>query len=165
MARANTLYILRGPGRSSSISRATPIALARASMSVDSRFRANAISGRPFALDAAADVWSIERADVVVCINMIHISPWSSAVGLMRGAGRVLPASGLLFLYGPYRREGATRLRATRRSIRICVGATEWGVRDLEDVADLAGGAGFGPPDIAQMPANNLSVLFRRQAA
>ena len=115
------------------------------------------------ALDAAADVWPIECVDVVVCINMIHISPRSSTVGLMRGAGRVLPASGLLFLYGPYRREGrhtAPSNEAFDQDLRRR--NPEWGVRDLEDVADLAKGAGFGPPAVAQMPANNLSVLFRR---
>jgi len=58
------------------------------------------------ALDAAADSWPIGRADAVVCINMIHISPWASAVGLVRGAARVLPSGGFMYLYGPYRREG-----------------------------------------------------------
>ena len=91
---------------------------------------------------------------------MIHISPWASTVGLMRGAGRVLPASGLLFLYGPYRREGrhtAPRNEAFDQDLRRR--NPEWGVRDLEGVADLANGAGFGPPAIAQMPAKPLGSL------
>ena len=58
------------------------------------------------ALDAAAPDWPVERADVVICINMIHNAPWEAAVGLMRGAGRILAPAGVLFLYGPYRREG-----------------------------------------------------------
>ena len=140
-----------------------PDPLARAS--IDAWAAASGLANiRPsIALDAAADVWPIEYADVVVCINMIHISPWSSTEGLMRGAGRVLPAGGLLFLYGPYRRDGrhtAATNEAFDQDLRRR--NPEWGVRDLEGVIDLAGQAGFGLPAIAQMPANNLSVLFRR---
>ncbi len=117
------------------------------------------------ALDAASDVWPIARADVVVCINMIHISPWAAAVGLIRGAARVLPPGGLLFLYGPYRREGrhtAPSNEAFDADLRRR--NPEWGVRDVEAVAALTASAGFGAPVIAEMPANNLSVLFRRSA-
>lgn len=159
----HTVHFARASGSELVYQPSDPDRLARAS--IDAWTAASGLANiRPaIALDAAADVWPIERADVVVCINMIHISPWSSAVGLMRGAGRVLPASGLLFLYGPYRREGrhtAPSNEAFDQDLRRR--NPEWGVRDLDDVADLAGGAGFGPPDIAQMPANNLSVLFRR---
>ena len=127
-----------------------------------------AASGQPnilpaIALDAAADVWPIARADAVVCINMIHISPWASTLGLMRGAARVLPLKGLLFLYGPYRRGGEhtsesnAALDAELRRMNA-----QWGVRDLEAVLDVAASAGFGTPSINQMPANNLCVFFRR---
>jgi hypothetical protein len=58
------------------------------------------------ALDASADPWPIQWADAVICINMIHIAPWEAAIGLVRGAARLLPANGLLYLYGPYRRYG-----------------------------------------------------------
>ena len=116
------------------------------------------------ALDAAADAWPIARADVVVCINMIHIAPWTSTVGLVRGAARVLPPGGLLFLYGPYRRGGghtAPSNAAFDADLRRRDPA--WGVRDLEAVAALSAAAGFGAPYIAEMPANNLCILFRRQ--
>jgi SAM-dependent methyltransferase len=142
-----------------------PNPLARAS--IDAWAEASGLANiRPsIALDAAADVWPIERADVVICINMIHISPWSSTVGLMRGAGRMLPAGGLLFLYGPYRREGQHMAPSNEEFDRdLRRRNPEWGVRDLEGVADLASQSGFGPPAIAQMPANNLSLLFRRTA-
>ncbi len=115
------------------------------------------------AFDAAAQSWPVDRADVVLCINMIHISPWSSAVGLIRGAARVLPPGGLLFLYGPYRRGGehtAPSNEAFDADLRRR--NPEWGVRDLEAVAALAAGVGFAPPQIESMPANNFSVLFRR---
>jgi hypothetical protein len=83
-------------------------------------------------------------------------------VGLVRGAARVLPPGGLLFLYGPYRRDGrhtapsneAFDMDLRRRN-------PEWGVRDLEAVSDMAAGAGFAAPLIETMPANNLSVQFR----
>ena len=115
-------------------------------------------------LDAAADVWPITSAHAVVCINMIHISPWASAVGLVRGAARVLPPGGLLFLYGPYKRGGGhTAPSNAAFDADLRRRNPMWGVRDLEAVTDLAASAGFGAPVIAEMPANNLSVLFRRQ--
>jgi SAM-dependent methyltransferase len=115
-------------------------------------------------LDVAADVWPITSAHVVVCINMIHISPWASAVGLVRGAARVLPPGGLLFLYGPYKRGGGhTAPSNAAFDADLRRRNPMWGVRDLEAVTDLAASAGFGAPVIAEMPANNLSVLFRRQ--
>jgi hypothetical protein len=115
------------------------------------------------ALDAASEHWPISHADAVLCINMIHISPWAATLGLMSGAARVLPVGGLLYLYGPYRREGghtapsneAFDLDLRRRN-------PDWGVRDLEAVAELAASHGFGEPIIEQMPANNLSVIFQR---
>ena len=140
---------------------------AQARASIDAWVETSGLANiRPaLALDAAADVWPIAHAGVVVCINMIHISPWASAVGLVRGAARVLPPGGLLFLYGPYRHEGrhtAPSNEAFDADLRRR--NPLWGVRDLEAVAALAADAGFGAPVIAEMPANNLSVLFRRGA-
>jgi SAM-dependent methyltransferase len=114
------------------------------------------------ALDAAAEVWPIDAADAVLCINMIHIAPWAAVEGLMRGAARVLPPGGVLYLYGPYKRGGrhtAPSNEAFDRSLRLQ--NPDWGVRDLEAVADLAAAHGFSSPAIDQMPANNLSLVFR----
>ncbi len=116
------------------------------------------------ALDAEAPAWPIERADAVLCCNMIHIAPWSAAVGLIAGAGRLLPAGGTLYLYGPYRRDGrhtAPSNEAFDRDLRER--NSSWGVRDLETVTELAGEHGFAPPEIIDMPANNLSLVFRRR--
>ncbi len=116
-------------------------------------------------LDAAADVWPVARADAVVCINMIHIAPWRAAEGLMRGAHRILSNGGLLYLYGPFRRDGkhtSPSNEAFDRSLRSQ--NPEWGVRDLEAVVALAAEHGFSAPDIKTMPANNLSLLFRRRS-
>jgi SAM-dependent methyltransferase len=118
------------------------------------------------AIDAAAPRWPIEAADAVLCINMIHIAPWAAAEGLVRGAARILAPGGLLYLYGPYRREGrhtAASNAAFDRELRASNPA--WGVRDLEAVAALAASAGFSPPLVETMPANNLSLSFRRLAA
>ena len=115
------------------------------------------------ALDAEAPDWPIERAAAVLCSNMIHIAPWEAAVGLIAGAARILPAAGPLYLYGPYRRAGrhtATSNDAFDRDLRERNPA--WGVRDLEAVIDVAAEHGFDAPEVIDMPANNLSLVFRR---
>ena len=115
------------------------------------------------ALVTTAEAWPVEAADALVCINMIHIAPWTAAEGLMRGAGRVLPPGGLLYLYGPYKRGGqhtAPGNAAFDASLRAQSAA--WGVRDLEAVAALAAAQGFGAPVVVEMPANNLSLVFRK---
>lgn len=116
----------------------------------------------PLALDAAAPDWPIERADVVLCINMIHIAPWAACVGLVAGAARVLRRRGMLALYGPFKREGRhTGPGNANFDADLRARDPAWGLRDLEAVAALAAGHGFGPPTIEPMPADNLTVLFR----
>jgi SAM-dependent methyltransferase len=115
------------------------------------------------ALDVTAQPWPAVEAQTVICINMIHISPWASTLGLMRGAARVLQTGGVLFLYGPYRRDGAHTAESNAafdRSLRERNPA--WGIRDLEAVTEAARAEGFGAPAIVTMPANNLSVVFHR---
>jgi SAM-dependent methyltransferase len=115
------------------------------------------------ALDATAETWPIEAAHAVLCINMVHIAPSAAAEGLVRGAARVLPPGGVLYLYGPYKRGGrhtAPSNAAFDASLRAQ--NPEWGVRGLEAVTALIQAAGFAPPAIEQMPANNLSLIFRR---
>jgi SAM-dependent methyltransferase len=115
------------------------------------------------ALDASAQAWPISAADAVLCINMIHIAPWAATVGLVRGAGKVLREGGVLYLYGPYCRDGAhTAPSNAAFDASLRARNPEWGVRDLEAVAALAAAHGFGPPAIEAMPANNLSLIFVR---
>ena len=115
------------------------------------------------ALDARAAEWPVARADAMLCINMIHISPWAATAGLMRGAGRLLEAGAPLFLYGAYRRAGietAPSNEAFDESLRARDAA--WGLRDLDEVVAEAEKNGFGLETVIEMPANNLSVIFRK---
>jgi hypothetical protein len=117
----------------------------------------------PLALDASQSLLPIASADVIVCINMVHISPWNATLGLIRGAAAILPPASPFYLYGPYKREGfatATSNQAFDRSLRAR--NPTWGLRDLEVVAAMAQSVGFSAPVITEMPANNLSVVFRR---
>ncbi|MGO9942164.1 MAG: DUF938 domain-containing protein, partial [Rhodoblastus sp.] len=117
----------------------------------------------PLALDAAKTPWPVTKANAIICINMIHISPWAATEGLLAGARALLPEAAPLYLYGPYRRNGAHTApsnSAFDESLRAQNPA--WGVRDLETVAACAARAGFGEPQVVEMPANNLSVIFRR---
>jgi SAM-dependent methyltransferase len=114
-------------------------------------------------LDTTAEAWPVEAVDALVCINMIHIAPWVAAEGLVRGAGRVLPPGGLLYLYGPYKRGGQhTAPSNVAFDAGLRVQNPAWGVRDLEAVAALAAARGFGEPHIVEMPANNLSLVFTK---
>ncbi|MEZ5743699.1 MAG: DUF938 domain-containing protein [Sphingomonadaceae bacterium] len=114
-------------------------------------------------LDAASADWPVDQADTIVCINMIHISPWAATEGLLRGAGRLLPAGGVLYLYGPYRREGHP-LEESNAAFDESLKARDprWGLRLLEDVVALAAEHGLTLERVVDMPANNLSVVFRR---
>jgi hypothetical protein len=108
--------------------------------------------------------WPVERADAVVCVNMIHIAPWRAAEGLVAGAGRVVVPGGVLFLYGPYK-EADHHTAPSNEAFDADLRARnpEWGVRDLDDVKALAARYGFDFAERVPMPANNLSVVFRRR--
>ena len=120
----------------------------------------------PIALDAAQSPWPMASADGIICINMVHISPWDVTLGLIKGAAAILPPGAPFYLYGPYKREGletAPSNQAFDRSLRNRNPA--WGLRDLEVVATMAQSVGFSIPIITEMPANNLSVVFRRMSS
>lgn len=122
----------------------------------------------PIRIDAASGDWSASLRPgpapiAILCINMIHIAPWAATQGLMRQAGALLQPGAPLILYGPFRRAGRPlepSNAAFDDSLRERDAA--WGLRELEDVAALAAEAGFGEPEVIEMPANNLSVVFRR---
>lgn len=117
----------------------------------------------PLDLDVTAQHWPIAHADVLTCINMIHIAPWAATLGLMQGAARLLPKGGILFLYGPYRRHGQhTAPSNAEFDASLRERDPSWGVRDLEAVAAAATAAGFAAPLIEAMPANNFALIFQR---
>jgi hypothetical protein len=118
----------------------------------------------PVQLDAAAPQgWAVTRADAIVNINMIHISPWAATEGLMRGAGLVLPAGGQLFLYGPYlERDVVTAPSNLAFEQSLKARNPGWGLRQLDDVCALARRQGLALAERIAMPANNLVVIFRK---
>lgn len=116
----------------------------------------------PVDLDVTREPWPVERADAIVCINMIHISPWECTVALLRGAAARLDPGAPLFLYGPYAREGR-HTSPSNESFDAALRARDpsWGVRDLERVRTTAKEFGMALDAVVPMPANNLSVVFR----
>ncbi|MEA5583180.1 DUF938 domain-containing protein [Nodularia harveyana UHCC-0300] len=123
----------------------------------------------PVELDASMPIWAVEKDSLpdspilaIVNINMIHISPWSACLGLMAGAGRILPPGGILYLYGPFKQNGehtAPSNIAFDQSLKER--NPEWGVRNLEDVIAAASNENLNFKQTHQMPANNLSVVFQ----
>ena len=112
---------------------------------------------------AGAKTWPIAHADAIVCINMIHISPWRATLGLAKGAERILQKGGLLYLYGPYLRKGIPTAEgnlAFDQSLRSR--DPEWGLRALEVVTEVFAECNLRLESFVEMPANNLSVMFRR---
>ncbi|WP_455374327.1 DUF938 domain-containing protein [Limibacillus halophilus] len=117
----------------------------------------------PLRLDVHQEVWPLSRADALVCCNMIHISPWSATEALLEGAAKLLSPGGILYLYGPYiteERPTAPSNLAFDEDLRRR--NPEWGLRSLEQVVALAGSHGHVLEEVVEMPANNLSVVFRR---
>lgn len=117
----------------------------------------------PVVLDATLAQWPVNAADAILCINMIHIAPWRASEGLFRGAARLLRAGAPLYIYGPYRRTDVVTAPSNEAFDESLKSRNpEWGLRDLKAVAALARDNGFSGPVVTEMPANNLSVVFRR---
>lgn len=142
-----------------------PDADARASIDAWRAHEGASVIRPALALDVTAQWPTLAPApDVVVCINMIHISPWRATLALFDGAATLLAGGSVLFLYGPYKRGGmhtAPSNEAFDTSLRAR--DPEWGVRDLDEVTAAAEERGFERTAVVEMPANNLSVLFRRR--
>lgn len=118
----------------------------------------------PLKLDVLAPDWSPLEVSAIVCINMIHVAPWTATQGLMAGAARLLPAGAPLFLYGPYKRGGRHTAPSNESFDASLRGRNpEWGVRDLDDVERCAGQHDLALVEVIEMPANNLTVVFERK--
>ena len=117
----------------------------------------------PIELNVARFPWPSQTADAIVCINMIHVAPWSAALALFEGAKTLLPTRRVLFLYGPYRRFGQHTSKSNEQfDSDLRAQDPEWGLRDLEAVSAAGASSGFALDEIVEMPANNFSLLFRR---
>ncbi len=135
----------------------------RASIAAHAAAQGVATIRPPLDIDVTRTPWPIERADACVCINLIHIAPWPAAQGVFAGAAAILPADAPLLFYGPFKRGGQHTAESNARfdeSLRAQ--NPEWGVRDLDDVDALARDNGFEPLEVVEMPANNLTVAYRR---
>jgi len=118
---------------------------------------------RPVRLDAAAAEWPIDRADAILCINMVHISPWSATEGLLAHASSALAANAPLYLYGPFRQAGVPTAPSNEGfDASLKARNPEWGVREIETVTTLAQHHGLRIDRVIEMPANNLSIVLRR---
>jgi SAM-dependent methyltransferase len=126
----------------------------------------------PLRIDLSDPAWCSELHDgrgpgsllAVFCANVIHIAPWRVTEGLIAGAARYLCSDGKLLLYGPFKRDGVHTARSNEvfdASLRH--NNPEWGVRDIGDVTSLAESAGLHLAEIADMPANNLMLVFARR--
>jgi hypothetical protein len=120
----------------------------------------------PLRIDARVPEWPLASAAAILCINMIHISPWDATLGLFRGAAMILPAGAPLYLYGPYIRADVP-MAESNLSFDASLRARDpaWGLRAVEDVAEVAAANGFTLDQLIEMPANNLSLIFRRKTS
>ena len=140
-----------------------PSPAARLSISAWAETECLANVAPPLELDAAAAIWPVDQAEAILCINMIHISPWEATVGLMRGAMRLLPIGGPLYLYGPFRRADRPlepSNEAFDRDLRDR--DASWGLRKLDTVIACAKEHGLAFEECIDMPSNNLSIIFRK---
>ena len=119
----------------------------------------------PHAIDVMVNNWGVEERapyDAIIAINMIHIAPIEAAIGLMRGADRLLERGGKLFLYGPFRRDGEHTAPSNEAFDADLKSRDErWGVRDLEqEIVPIAQKNRLELDDCIVMPANNFSAIF-----
>ena len=117
----------------------------------------------PVALDAASADWPVDRADAVLSINMVHISPWKSALGLLDGAARLLASGKPLIMYGPWLKDDVATVDSNLAfDADLKRRDPEWGLRRVEDFTKAAAERGLRLDAVHAMPANNMMILFRR---
>jgi hypothetical protein len=99
----------------------------------------------------------------IVCINVFHIAPWRVAENVLAGAGRRLAPDGRLFVYGPFRRDGA-HTAPSNAAFDASLQAQDpaWGVRDTAEIAAAAAPHGLRIAESAPMPANNVTLVIGR---
>lgn len=140
-----------------------PMHLASIASWIEQRPSVNILS--PIQLDVTRNDWKIDHADVMLCINMIHIAPWQACLGLLRGTQSILPNDGMLYLYGPFKQQGQHTAPSNEDfDLSLRAQDTSWGVRDLEEVIDTAQQYDLHLQQIIPMPANNFSVIFYKSS-
>ena len=119
----------------------------------------------PIMLDVTTPQWPLDHADAIICSNMIHIAPWEACLGLLAGAGRILPEGGILYMYGPYK-IGGKHSAPSNEDFDLSLRSRDasWGIRNLDDVALEARRQSLHLIKTVTMPANNLSVIYRKTA-
>jgi SAM-dependent methyltransferase len=117
----------------------------------------------PIVLDASAAVWPIDQADAVLSINMVHISPWASALGLLDATARLLAPGAPLIMYGPWlKADVATAPSNVAFDADLKRRDPQWGLRSVEEFAAAAKQRDLALSEIRAMPANNMMLLLRR---
>jgi SAM-dependent methyltransferase len=115
----------------------------------------------PVALDVIEPQWPVSGSfDAVLCINMVHISPWAATHALLRGAARHLEPRGRLVLYGPYLENGTAAQSNLDFDASLKRRNPEWGLRELEEVVRVGATHGLHRQQTVRMPANNLTLVF-----
>jgi SAM-dependent methyltransferase len=118
----------------------------------------------PLALDASAPDWPVAHADAMLCVNMVHISPWEATLGLLGGAARLLAPGAPLILYGPYLREGVETAPSNRAfDADLRRRDPRWGLRAIEAMDAAAAERGLARTALHEMPANNIMPVYRRR--
>ena len=134
--------------------------------SIEKRTRDSGLKNvrKPLNLDVLDNPWPAGEASAVLCINMIHVAPWKATRALIYGVEHILSEEGVLFMYGPYRRSGTHTAPSNEAfDVRLRDQNPDWGIRDLEDVEKLGERVGLFLDAVVEMPANNLSLVFRLQ--
>jgi len=143
-----------------------PDAMARASIAAHVAEAGLANLRAPLDLDVSDPAWAeaVDAPfDVMVAINLLHISPWQAALGLLSGAGRLLAPDGRLFIYGPFSRGGDYLAQSNVQfDSALRQRDPSWGLRDVDDLAAAARAEGLGLADVIAMPANNVMLMLTR---
>jgi SAM-dependent methyltransferase len=104
-----------------------------------------------------------ERFRAMLCLNVLHITPWSVTETLLDCAANALAPDGQLFVYGPFMRDGRhtapsnAAFDASLRRENPC-----WGVRDISLIGEAAQRRGLRMTAVEGMPANNMMAMVAR---
>jgi len=134
--------------------------------SIDAWAKATTVNNPPaLHIDVLQKNWPVKKIEAIVTINMIHIAPWACCQALIKQAADLLPVNGVLYFYGPFKIGGKHTANSNQSfDVSLQNRNPEWGVRNLDDVAETALNAGFQLAESAPMPVNNFSIIFRKKA-